>query len=37
MKFLHLRCHLFRKEVEFGKIEGYDDIKRARLGQGVVK
>jgi hypothetical protein len=25
MKFLHL--HLFHKEVEFGNIEGYDDIK----------
>ena len=25
MKFLHLR--LFHKEVEFGNIEGYDDIK----------
>jgi DNA polymerase III delta prime subunit len=27
MKFLHLHLHLFHKEVEFGKIEGYDDVK----------
>jgi hypothetical protein len=26
MKFLHIR-HLFHKDVEFGNIEGYDDIK----------
>ena len=27
MKFLPLNLHLFHKEVEFGNIEGYDDIK----------
>jgi hypothetical protein len=25
MKFLHI--HLFHKEIEFGNIDGYDDIK----------
>ena len=27
MKFLHLHCHLFHQEVEFGNIQGYGDIK----------
>jgi DNA polymerase III delta prime subunit len=27
MKFLHLHSHLFHKQVEFGDIVGYDDIK----------
>jgi hypothetical protein len=27
----YLQSHLFHKEVEFGNIEGYDDIKESRF------
>jgi hypothetical protein len=34
MKFIHV--HLFHKEVEFGNIQGYDDVKdfKTCLGLG---